>query len=112
MNNAITIDTDIIIYMCKFSSNETILNLLSCSNVLPDFTSANSPQGVLHQSKKNVLFNDEVHVGTVYMKNRIPSNLWYYDNFTKINCGRDIRKIPLNTINLTFSYGFERNKLF
>lgn len=98
MGDEIIIDTDILIHICQFASNKTILNLLSCSKIL-------------HQSKKNVLFNDEVHVGTVYMKNRIPLNLWYYDNFTKINCGKEIRKIPLNTINLTFSYGFESRKL-
>ena len=56
MNNDVIINSDIIIYMCKFASNKTILNLLSCSKIL-------------HQSKKNVLFNDEVHVGTVYMIN-------------------------------------------
>lgn len=97
-NDEPVINIDILIHICKFSSNRIILNLLSCSKIL-------------HQEKKNVLFNGEVYVGTVYMKNRISSNLWYYDNFTKINCGKEIRKIPVKTIDLTFSYGFERRKL-
>lgn len=90
MDNEIIIDTDILIHMCCFASNRTILNLLSCSNIL-------------HQSKKNVLFNGNVWIGTNREYDKINS-LWYFDNFTNVNCHPRGAKIPSNTINLTFNY--------
>jgi hypothetical protein len=90
MDNGIAINTDILIHMCCFSSNRTILNLLSCSNML-------------HKSKKNVLFNGNIWIGTDEKYNKI-NKLWYFDNFTNVSCHPRGAKIPSNIINLTFNY--------
>lgn len=90
MNDESVINFDILIHICTFSSNRIILNLLSCSKIL-------------HQSKKNVLFNGNVWIGSRREYDKI-NNLWYFNNFTNVSCHPNGAKIPSNAINLTFNY--------